>query len=543
MIKLKNLGWVGILALLVGFGTTANAQLTSGDLAVEGSFTQSSNSVEEGPGPDGTADTDDDVSAKSSAPTVAAELFGPGTGVKLEFGEDGFEPIYKLTYVQATEYDDVTATPPTTTASTTHSIAAGDEGMITYMLSGGATFAERVSPNDFEIATDTGASLSIESGGGKGDSSVMVKVTPAAGWTAANIITFTLPDITATGVTDKAPVRLSSSFSIAKTSDFPEGGPRNKDCGESNEDGSEGSARGCKVVMAAYKINSFTLGGAAMGKIDLADRTKLISAAGMHMAEINIGTVSVGVADAAGTEIMGQDGSAASLTGDLAGDVAISVASSQFRDGDIVYIDDNASKSQDDSRELFTIADGVATADRSIKAGSWTVKYVPNGMDNLMHGTELTVSAMTDFTDRENKNRAAKMGDASSIKSVLELNGIKPNPAMAYAIAPLSSTDTSNVRITCESGKACTAFFSCHDGMGMDYFGNAGVEVPANGTVRLDQSAVSMALGMMEGESWSGRLSCEVLSTAPISVQVLTRAEGVLVNNTYVGEGGMPDPE
>ena len=220
-----------------------------------------------------------------------------------------------------------------------------------------------------------------------------------------------------------------------------------------NADGTQASARGCQVVMAASKINAFTLGGAAMGKIDLADRAKLIGADGKHMAQIAIGTVSVGVADAAGTEIKGQDGAPASLTGDLAGDVAISVASSQFRDGDIVYIDDNASKSQDDARELFTVADGVATADRAIKAGSWTVLYVPNGKDALMHGTELVVSAMTNFTDRENKNLTAKMGTATSIKSMLDLNGIKPNPPMAYAIAPLSSTDTSNVRITCESAR------------------------------------------------------------------------------------------
>ena len=543
MIKLKNLGWVGILALLVGFGTVANAQEV-GDAVAAGSFTQSSNSTEASD-PDGTPGNADDVAAVSSAPTVAAELFGPGTGVKLEFGADGFEPIYKLTYVQPTRIAAL-GPPVTTETDTDKTIDTSDEGMITYMLSG-ATFAERVSPNDFAFAGAGGdeSSLSIKSGGAKGDSSVTVMITVGAttAWDGTTVITFTLPDITATGRSDKAPVRMSSSFSIDKTSNFPEGGPRNKACGEENADGTPASARGCMVVMADDKIDSFTLGGAAMGKIDLADRTKLISAAGMHMAEINIGTVSVVVADAAGTEIKGQDGSAASLTGDLAGDVAISVASSQFRDGDIVYIDDNASKSQDDARELFTIADGVATADRALKAGSWTVKYVPNGMDNLMHGTELTVSAMTDFTDRENKNRDATMGTAKSIKSVLELNGIKPNPAMAYAIAPLTSTDTSNVRITCESGKACTAFFSCHDGMGMDYFGNAGVEVPANGTLRLDQSAVSMALGMMEGESWSGRLSCEVLSTAPISVQVLTRAEGVLVNNTYVGEGGMPDPE
>ena len=478
----------------------------------------------------------------SSAPTVAAELFGPGTGVKLEFGEKGFEPIYKLTYVLAQSYNE--EDPPVLTNDAANSVgSSNDVGMITYTLSG-ATFAERVSPNDFTVkasaaadAADAGT-IAIDSGGSKGDSSVTIEVTPvSSGWTATTVITFTVPDLTATGRSKTAPVRMNSSYSISKTSDFPEGGPKNKACGE-EVDGQPASARGCQIVKAANKIDKFTLGGAAMGKIDLANRAKLISGT-KNIDEIAIGTVTVVVADKAGTSIMGQDGKAASLTGDLAGDVAISVASSQFRDGDIVYIDDNGSGSQDDSRELFDISGGVATADRAIKAGSWRIMYVPNGDDALTHGTAMVVSAATDFTDRENKNMDAKDAGASkSITTMLDLAGIKPNPAMAYAIASLDDEDTSNVRITCESGKACNAFLSCHDQAGKEYFGDAGMEIAANATTRLDQAGINAALGIADGESWSGRLACEVLSTAPVSVQVLTRAAGVLVNNTYVGEGG-----
>ena len=515
MIKFKNLGQLGVLAVLVAFGATASAQTAA-------SFTQSSNSTEDDPS---TTTTDETV---SSAPTVASELFGPGTGVKLEFGEDGFTPIYKLTYMAPMDTDG-------NQTDTGRVIGSDDVGTITYTL-GGATFAERVSPNDFTLSECT---IEIDSGGSKGDSSVTIEVTPDSdGWNNnTTVLTFKVPDLTATGRSDKAPVRMSASFSISKTSDFPEGGPGNKACGEKNTDGTQASARGCKVVNADKKINMFSLGGAAMGKIDLANRSKLISGT-KNIDEIAIGTVTVGVADKAGTEIMGQDGKPASLTGDLAGDVTISVASSQFRDGDIVYIDDNGSKSQDDSRELFDISGGVATADRAIKAGSWTVIYVPNGDDALTHGTEMKVSAATDFTDRENLNMDAKMGASKSITTMLDLAGIRPNPAMAYAIAPLDNADTSNVRITCESGKACNAFLSCHDQAGNDYFGDAGIEIAANATAALDQTGVNAALGIADGESWSGRLACDVLSTAPVSVQVLTRSADVLVNNTYVEGGG-----
>jgi hypothetical protein len=534
MIKLKNLGLVGI-GILALLGTVANAQTAS-------MFTQSTNSTEA----DATADPM--VAAVSSAPTVAAELFGSGTGVKLEFGT-GFQPIYKLTYVQATELDN--QDPPEPQADTDESIETDDEGMITFML-GGAVFAERVSPNDFELTDTAGdADIEVESGGAKGDSSVTIKVTAGDDWDGDNTITFTVPDVTATDRNAWAFVRMSSSYSVAKQSNFPEGAPMNANCDPGfllpvGIPDRATTTRGCRVVQVASHITSFDVGSASASSIDLADRAKLIGADRKHLADVAIGKVTV--AAAAPGSVMGQDGKAASFTGDLSGDLEIMVASSQFGDGDIVYIDDDGNKKPDDSRELFDIDDGMATSDRPLKAGSWTVRYMPNGEDALTHGTTLTVSATTDFSDRENMNARASLKTGTppkdfdpkrySVTSTLGLNGIRGSPAKAYAIAPLDSSDTANLRITCESGRGCQAFLSCHDGMGMDYFGDEGIMVPGNGTVRLDQMMISAELGMMEDEGWSGRLSCEVLSTAPISIQVLTRAAGVLVNNTYVGPGG-----
>ena len=55
-------------------------------------------------------------------------------------------------------------------------------------------------------------------------------------------------------------------------------------------------------------------------------------------------------------------------------------------------------------------------------------------------------------------------------------------------------------------------------------------------TVRWDQMDIAGALGLDDG--WTGRMRCDVLSSAEITVQVLTRSEGVLVNNTATSEGG-----
>ena len=110
--------------------------------------------------------------------------------------------------------------------------------------------------------------------------------------------------------------------------------------------------------------------------------------------------------------------------------------------------------------------------------------------------------------------------------------------AKAYAIAPMTSTDIANVRITCESSAkaGCNVFQDCTDEDGINTFGEAGAMVGPGMTERWSQMDIADALGLDDG--WEGRMSCDVLSSAAITVQILTRAAGVLVNNTAISEGG-----
>ena len=118
------------------------------------------------------------------------------------------------------------------------------------------------------------------------------------------------------------------------------------------------------------------------------------------------------------------------------------------------------------------------------------------------------------------------------------MHGIRDRVAKAYAIPPLTSTDTANVRVTCETSAKvrCNVFLDCKDQGGMNTFDEAGAMVGPGMTLRWSQMEIADALGVSEG--WEGRLACDVLSSAPFTVQVLTRAVGVLVNNTAIGEGG-----
>ncbi len=221
------------------------------------------------------------------------------------------------------------------------------------------------------------------------------------------------------------------------------------------------------------------------------------------------------------------------FSGSLDGNLSITVSSDSFKDGDVVYIDADKSKKAE-SREEFVITDGVASDTIDLVAGApLTVYYQPSGEEALKHQTMFAINASTEFSDTDNKTRAAKAAAAT-----LTLNGIQPKAAKAYAIAPLTSTDTANVRVTCETvAKAgCSVFLDCKDADGMSTFGEDGMMVGPGMTVRWSQMDIAMALGLDDG--WEGRLGCDLLSTAPITVQILTRAAGVLVNNTAVSEGG-----
>ena len=163
------------------------------------------------------------------------------------------------------------------------------------------------------------------------------------------------------------------------------------------------------------------------------------------------------------------------------------------------------------------------------------VYYVPNPNEPMKHRTTFQTSAKTEFGDTRNVERNSGRMPAMA---QLKLAGIKDRSAKAYAIAPVGATDVTNVRVTCESSSpaGCNVFLDCRDPSGMSTFGETGAIIGPDQTVRWNQMDIAAALGLDDG--WQGRMSCEVLSSARISVQVLTRAAGVLVNNTSVNEGG-----
>ena len=490
---------------------------------------------------------------------AAEELFGSGS-VKLEFNpmgtdmdpDDRWEPKAKLIFEGATE------------------IAANTEFTVTMTLSN-ATFAEPVSNSDFmwgtwgpnqaqddlEFVADTANEVTLERhGGAKGDNSVSFTVTvpslidnlqtPAeSGGTysgATRKIVFAVPDLNASGLRARNDagkggnqVRVMTTIEQTKSGGtaIMEGIVNGNVCGD--YDMVETGSVSCPVVEAKKVVPTIgnTGGGGYISLVPADERAVLVEKDGkarknqlLELSTITVDAVLSGVArDQDGDKIE-------SLTGDLAGSLAIKVESDNFNDGDVVFIDSD-SDGKVGGREAFDMEDGVASDTVALDNKSHKILYVPSGDAPMKHRTEFKVSANTEFADTD-----ALMRSATPMTATLMLQGIEGAPAQAYAIAPVDHADISNVRVTCETAakSGCTVFLDCKDQDGMKSFGEAGAMVGPNATVRWSQAEVATALGMDDG--WSGRLACDVLSTAKVSVQVLTRSGNVLVNNTPISTGG-----
>ncbi|MCY3820105.1 MAG: hypothetical protein OXH52_12200 [Gammaproteobacteria bacterium] len=525
----------------------------------------------------------------SERATVAEELFG-GSAVKLEFGAEDFTPKAKLifggataaaaTIMAGTEFD-VTLTLGNATFAepvSNSDFRWGSWGPANTARGGldcdtattgneGADDVEAGTGDDPTalVFCDAAAEVTIKrDGGGKNTNSVTFTVTVGTGALDNNVvpmlgnhddddatpddyagttrkIVFDMPDLNASGlraaVEGRGGVNVTASWSIEQTKSggtvIMESVVDNTKCGGVGEGKAPVS---CTIIDAAKVVTGITAsaGGGEISLVPADERSVLVGGNGKAVDPQRALLANVAVAVAPGFGgAKDQDGEAIDgFTGDLSGSLAIRVSSDSFNEGDVVYIDSNGNRKVD-GREAFEMDNGAAMDTVPLSSSSMNVYYVPSGDHPLTHRTTFTTTANTEFADSNAMNRSSR-----AVTAELELFGIRPGEAKAYAIAPGTSTDESNIRVTCETaGKdGCNVFLDCHDTAGMNTFGEAGMMIGPNATEHLTQMEIQDALGL--DESWSGRLSCDVLSSAPISVQVLTRANGVLVNNTSVNEGG-----
>ena len=274
-----------------------------------------------------------------------------------------------------------------------------------------------------------------------------------------------------------------------------------------------------------------------------------------------LGSVMVGVATAAActTDDPIPEGCALQLdgkeftidrNGDGQGTLNVSVTG-DFREDDSVWLEHNGQRGMQDTEALEMQDDGSMTGmfrlsdvagasnpatgpagdlDREQGVATRTLHYMPNGEVPLREASFRSRYSV-DFADNavRDKNPTPASGEHTTVypRSSIE------DTQHAYAIPGVGSDDTGNLRIKCEVATSCTVYLECDDAAGDSWFAELAAPIAGRATQLVQSGDIADMLNLGE-DGWEGELSCSVLSTRKISVQLLTRSAQTLVNTTYV---------
>lgn len=477
----------------------------------------------------------------SDARIYATELFGSG-GSDLEVDYRGTPPMVTLQVQLA--------------ASEAGAISDGDRAELTFALSN-ARFASnvRTSKLDFSYVIDGGLMADVDvvskTGGNSGDSTVTFRVEADADLpTASSTLSFPfeLPELT--GLDPTKPVTVKVTMGGGGGTGWP-----------SSDD--EGVSGNVSVLTFASALTFSVTGDGGRTEIPLAGgRTSFVTPN-----RATLGTVTTGLAEAAACTsddpipaacILQSDGDVFRLGrgDDGAGDLEIAIVG-DFRDGDMVWLDVDGDRTADASERLTMDANGAMTGafdlrdvtgnasaasgdagdvDREEGEATHTLYYTPNGQDALRPG-EYRASFSVDFGLDESADKPAQTNIHNTMYALGPAGQAQPVEAMRSAPAmpspDVGATEIGNLRIKCESATPCQVYLECDDADGESWFAELDDPIDGRATLRLTSEDIAEVLGFDAGEGWSDQLSCAILSSRDISVQVLTRTGNVLVNHTY----------
>ena len=405
-------------------------------------------------------------------------------------------------------------------------VSAGNEADLTFSLAG-ATFASRVSLSQFE-STDADVSLSLATGGQKGDSSVTVHVGLAGdGMNDAAKIIFTLPDLHVTpvviddsgteGATVDASIEITTS---AGRITFPD---EIIEVGTPME--SERVDAAPEPIYELADALEITLGGGLDGQVDLMDRKVLTRANEM----MPTGSLILGALRAQITgndaRILGEDNTAVALDGlgdaGLQGMLVVTAAGNFQTDDKVMLGDAELTRSEDGGSYSGEIA--IADAEPGVD-----ITYVPGGVDDLLPATfNATVAVQYD----EELNASGPV-EGQQATATISYEGISL-AAYAHGIVKAGGAARTYLRVACAGAADCSVFASCRDQSGESHFGELGV-VAAGGLEVYDSNEIGEAL---DGGWEAGRGRCDLLSDGVLEVQNMLNQGSANVNNSLVTNG------
>ena len=505
---------------------------------------------------------------QDSMRTYATELFGEGSDtVVINNPGEGGAPELSLTL-----WIDV---------ASAAAIDSGDTAEVTMSLAN-ATFASSVRSSHLNVriperCDDTVCSRLVPINirgreGSRGASTVTFEIvsTGTLGTATGTIVDFVwdLPPLM--GLSGTKNVTASVTVDAGGGSGFKSSDAEDVTVGDDTHKSSSGVMRRAAAAVGGVRASvplinfkqalNFAAGGGGTANIDLnGDRTQFRPWLGRT--HVLLADVTVGADDAEVLQIDGETFSIANRQ-DGDGDLVISVTGEFHQSGDEVWLDIDRDH-RPDGGEMLSASGGVmsgrfklnevagnagasdSNADeqqRLREEGSATrnLLYRPNGTDVLRPAT-YTSTFIVDYVKGSNVDRdgaESKSVDLVTSYTTRRADGASHTVSerMAAAVPPVGSAERGNVRVKCETAVPCTLYLECDDGGGETWFVQLDDVVPGRSTLRLSSEDIARHIGV-GADGWSDRLSCGVFSTQDISVQVLTRSGGILVNNTYVDQG------
>lgn len=491
----------------------------------------------------------------SGLTTVAREVFGPGSADTV-----------------VTIWSGVDLTLTADFSGATNSVNQDREAIFTFELLDGVQFGEDVGRLGFsEGGTDQPTKISLfdTTGGEEGDSSVSYSVRAEQQLNhATSVFTFDMPKImnaaflgnADTGgpdndlstMADNVPPHVRVKVSVAqRASRFP---PPNgfPTFPKPEATPSELVANpDTRIVLKSETGFPLTI-TPEMGRtvnIDIDNRTSLVpgdgvvTVTGPDFGDAGRNAIAIGTLDINRPAPVpnGADNMPLNPT---SGDLVTVVAMGPFAAGDTIFFsEDNVLTPGESSVDTVLTLTGT-TATSTVRLSNWSMAsdeswtlYVVPGDDRTVNRGQYTARFQVNFS-------AATLRGAmgTSPATVVEYSGLSTQ-GYAYALPNPGSADVGNLRISCESAAECAVFLDCRNqnGMGVGDFPEITVMPMATRVFNTKSVTGNTSLAAMLGvETWTGRLSCEILTNADIGVQILTRSGGTLVNNTYISGAGAP---
>ena len=449
----------------------------------------------------------------------------------------------------------------------------GDTADITFALAN-ARFASNVRLSSLQLTAEADkVDVASRDDGARGDSTVTFRIEAARDLdTASTTVSFAfeLPELT--GLNPGRPVTATVSVDTGGGSGWPDSNATSAAV-SANTGLANGvlralgpapatGVRPTKPLISFADGLRFAVGGGGSRMIDVSRGRTGFTTAGAA----TLGTVTLGLTTAAACEAdppgsgcvlqPGGDPFSIARRQDGEGNLVVT-ATGDFRAGDTVWLDADGSRTAQSSEMLTMNDDGTVSGtfdlaslagDSTAASGSVardegiatkTLYYAPNGEDGL-RPSEYRTEFSVDFDAAGNADKAVQESRFNTVYAMtVDPTGAGAAVAVeatrtAGSIPALTAVDIGNLRIKCEVSSPCVIHLECDDVSGETWFARLDEPIPGRATLHLTADDIAEALGISPEEGWDDSLSCAILGSRDISVQVLTRSGGVLVNHTYV---------